>query len=541
MSNTILERVRENLEEIDALDRLIVSSLKQSTKTKREQSDQAWKLHDLIQGSIDRSQDVLEIYRDESGFRKEEIEQMSNDNAVDSYYDRLGEIKQFHRVKSRRRFQTQSTYDRLEHQYSEDAKDNLETRFSGEEKYGSCVDLHSMYIRFMNLKRATKKKDDNKEAEDEDDDSLELNYRAYLDLFHRTNAALVDRKEPLVVEDESFRDYLSDLVSYFVSFSHRVEPLMVEELKAEMKVWEQEFENRDPFEAYRSIPGYLDMKSYENVKQLEKLGADVLKAALTALGLKCGGTLTQRAERLLAVKRSGPDNIDPSFLAGAKSRKRRRRRGKNRSAETKKSSSSSSNDNKNKKYRVEIRKMEYLLQKFLEKFEDVIEATKRHVEQKQIRTWEELEKERTETQEAEAILNAEESESDEEEAPYNPKNVPLGWDGKPIPYWMYRLHGLSHEYTCEICGNQSYRGRRAFERHFTEWRHQHGMRCLGIPNTQHFHGITKMEDARKLWAKLQQESTKTVWNENNDEEFEDSDGNVLSKKMHDDLARQGLL
>ena len=107
-------------------------------------------------------------------------------------------------------------------------------------------------------------------------------------------------------------------MSYFVSFSHRVEPLMVEELKAEMKFGTGIREQ--VFEAYRSIPGYLDMKSYENVKQLEKLGADVLKAALTALGLKCGGTLTQRAERLLAVKRSGPDNIDPSFLAGAKSR-----------------------------------------------------------------------------------------------------------------------------------------------------------------------------------------------------------------------------
>ena len=87
--------------QIDALDRLIVSSLKQSTKTKREQSDQAWKLHDLIQGSIDRSNDVLKIYRDESGFRKEEIEQMSNENAVDSFYDRLREIKQFNRVNSR--------------------------------------------------------------------------------------------------------------------------------------------------------------------------------------------------------------------------------------------------------------------------------------------------------------------------------------------------------------------------------------------------------------------------------------------------------
>ena len=483
--------------------------------------------------------DVLRIYRDESGFRKEEIEQMSSDNAVDSFYDRLSEIKQYHRVNSRRRFQTQSTYDRLKRQYDEDGKENLDKRFSGEENYGNCIDLHRMYARFMNLKRTTTKKkneantEKEKDDDGDDDSSLKLNYRAYLDIFHRTNAALVDRKDSLVVEDESFCEYLCDLVSYFVSFSHRVEPLMVEELKVEMKAWEQEFENRDPFESYRSIPGYLDMKPYDNVKQLEKLGADVLKAGLTALGLKSGGTLLQRAERLLAVKESGPDNIDPSFLVGVKRKKRRRRGGKSNSVQKKKS-----ND---KKYRVQIRKMEYILRKFLEKFNDVIEATKRHVEQKQIRTWEELEKERNETQEAEAILNAEESESDEEEAPYNPKNVPLGWDGKPIPYWMYRLHGLSHEYSCEICGNQSYRGRRAFERHFSEWRHQHGMRCLGIPNTQHFHGITKMEDAKKLWERLQNDSSKYGWNENNDEEFEDSDGNVLSKKMHDDLARQGLL
>ena len=32
--------------------------------------------------------------------------------------------------------------------------------------------------------------------------------------------------------------------------------------------------------------------------------------------------------------------------------------------------------------------------------------------------------------------------SDEEEVIYNPLNLPIGWDGKPIPYWLYRLHGL---------------------------------------------------------------------------------------------------
>lgn len=39
-----------------------------------------------------------------------------------------------------------------------------------------------------------------------------------------------------------------------------------------------------------------------------------------------------------------------------------------------------------------------------------------------------------------------ENESEENDKPVllhdNPKNVPIGWDGKPIPYWLYKLHGL---------------------------------------------------------------------------------------------------
>lgn len=30
---------------------------------------------------------------------------------------------------------------------------------------------------------------------------------------------------------------------------------------------------------------------------------------------------------------------------------------------------------------------------------------------------------------------------------------------------------------------------------FQEWRHAHGMRCLGIPNTAHFANVTQIEDA----------------------------------------------
>lgn len=33
--------------------------------------------------------------------------------------------------------------------------------------------------------------------------------------------------------------------------------------------------------------------------------------------------------------------------------------------------------------------------------------------------------------------------SDEEDQRiYNPLKLPLGWDRKPIPYWLYKLHGL---------------------------------------------------------------------------------------------------
>lgn len=44
---------------------------------------------------------------------------------------------------------------------------------------------------------------------------------------------------------------------------------------------------------------------------------------------------------------------------------------------------------------------------------------------------------------------AQESESeDEEQAIYNPLKLPMGWDGKPIPYWLYKLHGLGQVKTC---------------------------------------------------------------------------------------------
>lgn len=146
--------------------------------------------------------------------------------------------------------------------------------------------------------------------------------------------------------------------------------------------------------------------------------------------------------------------------------------------------------------------------------------------------------------EAEANLDAPIvfDESDDEEAQhfYNPKGLPLGYDGKPIPYWLYKLHGLSVEYKCEICGNKSYWGSLVFERHFFEPKHINGLKALGIPPTRHFLYVTGVNEALALYDKIKKTLENEVWQQG-DEEVETEDGHVMSYKIYRDLRNQGII
>lgn len=53
----------------------------------------------------------------------------------------------------------------------------------------------------------------------------------------------------------------------------------------------------------------------DSVEDLEAFGLDRLKQELMNRGLKCGGTLEQRAQRLFSVKGLTKDQIDPDLLA----------------------------------------------------------------------------------------------------------------------------------------------------------------------------------------------------------------------------------
>ncbi|KAI7335851.1 hypothetical protein KC315_g3006, partial [Hortaea werneckii] len=136
-----------------------------------------------------------------------------------------------------------------------------------------------------------------------------------------------------------------------------------------------------------------------------------------------------------------------------------------------------------------------------------------------------------------------EDDSDDDSKIYNPLKLPLAWDGKPIPFWLYKLHGLGVEFPCEICGNYVYMGRRAFEKHFSEARHIYGLKCLGITNTSLFREITGIEEAERLWEKIKRDRREIEERKGGEgvEEMEDGEGNVMPRKVYEDLKKAGLL
>jgi hypothetical protein len=62
----------------------------------------------------------------------------------------------------------------------------------------------------------------------------------------------------------------------------------------------------------------LDLDNFGSAEELEKLGLDRLKGALMAAGVKCGGTLQERANRLFSLKGLEPEDYPKKLLAKKK-------------------------------------------------------------------------------------------------------------------------------------------------------------------------------------------------------------------------------
>ena len=92
-------------------------------------------------------------------------------------------------------------------------------------------------------------------------------------------------------------------------------------------------------------------------------------------------------------------------------------------------------------------------------------------------------------------------------------------------------------------------GRRAFDKHFSESRHIYGLKCLGVTSTALFREITGIQEAEKLWEKVCRDRAvkeekgggKASGGGEGVEECEDREGNVMPRKVWEDLNKAGLL
>ncbi|KAG8653026.1 hypothetical protein MANES_06G159600v8 [Manihot esculenta] len=460
MSSTLLEVTRAAHEEVERLERLIVKDLQNEPATNKDRLFQSHRVRNMIETIMSTTHKLVEIYEDKDSARKDEIAALGGQtatgtNVFSAFYDRLKEIREYHRRHPAARVvDANEEHDAL-------LKEEPLIEFTGEEAFGKYLDMHELYNQFINSKFGEP-----------------IEYSAYLDVFSQTHN--IPRKLKLT---RQYREYMENLLEYLIYFFQRTEPLqdldrIFSKVTAEFEEqWEndnvQEWE-KDVKENGQAPPQHtvIDLDFYSTVEELMEVGPDKLKEALAALGLKSGGTIQQRAERLFLTKDTSLEKLDKKHFA-----KGSRGSEQNGGAPAIKEVENSK----------EIALMEAKMKKLCDLLSETIVRTKENVVKKQALTYDEMEAEREEEE-----TQADTESDDEEQQIYNPLKLPMGWDGKPIPYWLYKLHGLGQE-------------------------------------------------AKELWKRIQERQGLNKWRPDLEEEYEDKEGNIYNKKTYTDLQRQGLI
>lgn len=465
-----------------------------------------------IDKAVTLNRELEMLYEDKDGLLKEEIANMRKDGGLDSFYEMLGKNEEYHK-RNPNAMMEQVTPSALSLQHRKE----INVEFSGEEVFGKYLDLHAQYTLYCNLPFV---------ALEGDKDYIE-----FLDTF--LNFGKIDEKEK-EKEKKSYGPYLRSLHDYFVGYIARVQPLV--DLDHLLEEWSKEFDSlwaEDKVFGWRNGGGggadsAFDLDSFESQASLEALGADQLKAALEGMGLKCGGTLADRAKRLWSVKGLVSAEIPAKLKAKG-------------AAVGKVGEAAGSGGGGRKRLAL----TEHLITRLTTAINEVIRSTRRHAEKQQTRSTIEKQREYEEEESGMPVIDiaggggGDGSDGDDDSPVHNPLKLPLGWDGKPIPFWMYRLHGLNEKFPCEICGNEVYMGRRNFDKHFSEAKHVANLRAIGIPNSRHFQGVTKIADAQALYTKMQAEMA--ISQSRDAEQFEDAEGNVLDRATFEARARMGQL
>ncbi|TFY67881.1 hypothetical protein EVG20_g3784 [Dentipellis fragilis] len=519
--DSVLEEQRQTHAEIERLDRALYTILSRPQNTHQSRLQNEHKAAQLLDRVSARVSSLNALYQDEER-RKAEMEAISaasQPNDLTEFYSRLGRIQEHYNKYpdagadgfelELAAFLDEVSPEEMGEGYVEE--DPIANLFSGEEVYGKYVDLYSNHSTYNNLKNIGRR----------------LGYLQYLDVLMLAENGSVHRelsKETRFTKD--YEAYILSLHTYLMSFMRRTQPLV--DVQSQQQEAETDFNTR--WEAG-------EIQGWDEVSQKTQANGNGATE-----GIWCSA----------CQKMYSKQTVYDAHLTSKKHIKATAKQASNAPPPTNPNGPPATatpppqTSHKNKHHTAAL--LTHLTTALLAGLIPILNDTKSNVERRFSLTAREREQELIEQAKpppaptntgAEGEGAAEEEE--EEERIYNPLKLPLGWDGKPIPYWLYKLHGLGVEYRCEICSDHLYMGRKNFDRHFQESRHAFGMRALGLPNTKHFHEITRIEDALSLAEKLKQEGRHEIFEQETMEELEDEEGNVYNRKTYEDLKKQGLI
>ncbi|TDZ65221.1 Pre-mRNA-splicing factor sap61 [Colletotrichum trifolii] len=510
----ILEEQRYLHEDLERLEQGIADRIADEPKHIRDRLNRDHEVSQLLDQIQAQSVKLLDIYRDGDGQRASEIQSIGTGDPFEEFYSQLKNVRDHHAKYPNEQAENSELRYRAKKPSDDELMPYIVDRiFTGEEGFGRFFDLHSCHESYLNLPNVKR-----------------LSYLQYLEVFDNFALGYGGTKRAEKLTNQYFK-YVGELAEYLESFMRRTRPL--ENLDKVFLGFDSDFET-----------------AWENdeVEGWKKEAAAAAKQTSTADALWCDD----------CEKEFSNQNVYKAHLTGRKHIKAAAAR-KERSGGEPNGTPHTGGDRVSEARKKEkaIAEREFRVKRLAAAMSTERGDTRVNVERKQGMT------ERERQQELENLMNLTyappgahgsggnnngedgdedgEDGEDGEEKIYNPLKLPLAWDGKPIPFWLYRLHGLGVEFPCEICGNFVYMGRRAFDKHFNEARHVHGLRCLGITDTSLFRDITSIEQAVNLWDRRQRELKKSKVDEGSIVQMEDAEGNVMPEKVYYDLQKQGLL
>ncbi|WFC99815.1 DNA ligase (ATP) [Malassezia yamatoensis] len=520
---SVFEQARMTHEEIEQYEDALVDTLINPPNSSSRRLNMHWKLvtSELLDKLVGHNQALSNMYADSDHERITEWESLGRqddtnreEGAYAEFYARLGKIQDYYKRYPENAvvLQTSATPSILAR--GEDLMSDVELmdrQFTGEEMSGRFVDLNEYYERYINLKGVAR-----------------ISYLEYLARLDRMCG--VDAGAPMSTKrTEAYHTYLQGLRNYLSNFLHKSRPL--EDMDA------LEIRAVDFFESnwdQGKVPGW---ETKEHALYPE-----------TSTGEQ-GGIWCEACQRSYAKQ-----TVYDAHLSSARHLKmaERAKNGGNRPT-VRNTEDVALKEAKQIAKAKALARDEVVIQALARELATVRDDTRSNIERRAALTDRERQDEadalEAEQEEAmatggmgyERAIEKAARDRDTSEKAHNPLKLPLGWDGKPIPFWMYKVQGLSVEYPCEICSDFVYRGRKVFEKHFQEARHTFGMRALGLPNTAQFRDVTRIQDAFALYEKLKQQQKLEQTDDGDTEEIEDEHGNAYTRKTYELLKKQGLL